>query len=255
MKAAVKTFIDEWSVSEGKEKITFPKLDFSPDQVGNLDRILRDTENKVTMTISVVKKKLQFEPIVYQVHIVSINCMNGGQKLKISGFKSPDSRAVAMKSLADTKEPVTITIEDKQQRLFDDSDKDKSKEGEQKEFEPAPEPNENGVFESPNEIEVKLPKSYRTKLVLFWVRYKGKFYTGFDLTHSRIGTKRPVRLSDAAFNSLYDCLIVFMSQDSLISKVIDEATNYKYKKQLKAAIRKAVKSYLEGDYFASDNEL
>jgi hypothetical protein len=248
MKAAVKTYIEEWSVSEGKEKLVFPKLDFSPDQVGNLDRILRDGENMVTLTIKVVKKKLQIEPVDSQVHIISMNCMNGGQKLKISGFKSPDSRAVAMKSLADTKEPVMITIEDKQGKLPYNVDKSTdTKSGGQKEFEIDPEPNEHGVFEKPNVIEVKLPKSYGIKVSLSWVKYQNKFYIGHDILHTRFGGSKPVSLKGVPFSSLTIALGAFLSSESDVNRIINDALNYKYKKQVKSRITETIEKYCNGE--------
>ena len=245
MKASVKTFIYEWSVSEGKEKLVFPKLDFSPDQVGNLDRVLRDTDNKVTLTISVVKKKLQFEPIKSQVHIVRMSCMSGGQKFLISGFKSPDSRAVAMKSLADTKEPVTITIEDKQQRLFDNADKERSQAGEQKEFEADPEPNKAGVFEKPNHIKVGFPKSYLLKASIDWVRYKGKFYIGYDIECPRYSSGSPVSINDKVnppFDKLSDALLTAAEK---VQAFIVESCKKQIQARAKKLVREAIEKYID----------
>lgn len=156
--------------------------------------------------------------------------------IKKYGFKESMSQ-IAKQATAAAEQPLIDEIEKTQK---------KKETGANQEFEPDPEPNENGVFESPNEIEVKLPKSYRTKIVLLWVRYKGKFYTGFYMIQSGFGTTRPVQASDIAFNSFSDALYSFLSHESFIIKALNKTPpNYKYKKQIKAAISKTVKDYLK----------
>jgi hypothetical protein len=115
---ATKTKLLRWDCIGDKEKIDLEVCDFSPDQVGRLDRLLRAGEKeRVRLTIEPEQKKLQLGTIVCPVRLVSLSCRPGGQKLKVSGFHSPDERAITLKRLAANETPILVTIEEIQQGL------------------------------------------------------------------------------------------------------------------------------------------
>lgn len=109
---ATKTKVLLWAVMGEKERLDFDLCDFSPEQVGGLNRLIReDGENSVRLTIDPEQKKLQIAPITVVVRLVSLYCRGKGQKLKIGGFASPDERATAIKRLIAAETPVVLTIE------------------------------------------------------------------------------------------------------------------------------------------------
>ena len=119
---ATETKILSWSVVGEKEKIEFELCDFSPDQIGKLERFVRHPDDKVRVTLEPKDRKLQIEPITSGVRIVSIALRAAGQKLKLAEFHSPDSRAQALKRLSAYETPITLTIEPVQGHLFDGPD-------------------------------------------------------------------------------------------------------------------------------------
>lgn len=114
---ATKAKISLWCVVGDKEKIDFGLCDFSPDQVASLDRIVRAKDEPVRLTIEPEQKKLQIAPIEATVRIVSLACRSGGQKIKIADFKSPDSRAEAIKRMSAAETPLILTLEPIQNQL------------------------------------------------------------------------------------------------------------------------------------------
>jgi hypothetical protein len=148
-KIAVKTKVVRWSVLDGKELLDFDVLDLSPDQVGSLERIIREKDNSVNITIEPEQKKLQLAGITSAVRLVSLMCREKGQRLKIADFKSPDERATGMKKIISAETPVLVTIEIKQTKLFDEQKAEDA-------FDPGVEPSapetataENASFEKP----------------------------------------------------------------------------------------------------------
>jgi len=120
MKVQTRTKISAWAVIGEKEKINLDLCDFSPEQVAELDRLIRaDGENKVEITIEPEQKKLQIEPIRSVVKLVSLACRTGGQKLTVSGFRSPDERATAIKRLSAAETPILLTVQEVQMTMFD----------------------------------------------------------------------------------------------------------------------------------------
>jgi len=119
---ATETKILSWSVVGEKEKIEFELCDFSPDQIGKLERFVRHPDDQVRVTLEPKDKKLQIEPITSGVRIVSIALRAAGQKLKLAEFHSPDSRAQALKRLSANETPITLTIEPIQGHLFEGPD-------------------------------------------------------------------------------------------------------------------------------------
>lgn len=118
-KITTKTKILLWGVIGEKEKIDFDLCDFSSEQVGTLDRLVRiDGDNKVRMTIVPEQKGLQITAITAEVGLVSLSCREKGQKLKVRGFKSPDERATALKRMSAADTPILLTIEEIQGSLF-----------------------------------------------------------------------------------------------------------------------------------------
>jgi hypothetical protein len=123
-KIATRTKILVWAVVGDKERIDFDLCDFSPDQVGALDRLIRaDGEAAIRLTIEPEQKKLQIAALVSTVRLVSLSCRTKGQKIRIAGFKSPDERATALKRLSAADTPILLTIEEVQRSLFSGSDK------------------------------------------------------------------------------------------------------------------------------------
>lgn len=113
-----KTKILLWGIVGEKEKIDFDLCDFSPDQVGDLDRLVREDDAKVRLTIEPEQKKLQIAPITSEVRLVSLSCRTKGQKLKIADFRSPDERATAIKRMCAADTPILLCIEEIQGQLF-----------------------------------------------------------------------------------------------------------------------------------------
>jgi len=238
MKIAVKTKITEWGAAGDKEKISFDILDFSPDQVGDIDRLIRNnSEDPVSLSIEPIQKKLQIAPIVSQVRLVSMNCMTGGQKLKIADFKSPDERATAMKRLTASDTQITLTLEDVQGKLFDEQ-----KETNKIDFDKADyKVNENGVVVNPKQIIVNFPKGYNTTCTISYA-FSEKWFSGYDIKIGHIGSESWVDTNDPGFVNLNAAL------DNASVKIFDfiEAQKkYKYKKQAATAVIKAVENYLE----------
>ena len=111
------TTIRQWAMVEDKEKIDFELLDFSPEQVAQLDRWVRHPEDKLQLTIEAEQKKLQLGAVTSLVRLVSSASRAGGQKVKVAGFTTTDSRAQAMKALVKSCTPVMVTFEQVQGRL------------------------------------------------------------------------------------------------------------------------------------------
>jgi hypothetical protein len=244
MKIAVKTKITEWGTVGDKEKISFDLLDFSPDQVADIDRLIRNNnEDPVRMKIEVIQKKLEILPIESQIRLVSMNCMSGGQKLKIADFKSPDTRATALKRMVNTDTQVTLTIEGVQGNLFEDTESAGQPAEADDEKPEAFEINDSGVVVNPRTIDVKFPKAYRTVCNIKFA-YSEKWFIGFYI---KIGLEIKlvdVNLNNPGFVKLADAL------DDAAAKVcewLDSQEKYKYKKQAKTAILKAVENYLEAN--------
>ena len=121
-KIAVKTKINFLTFAGETEKIGFNVLDFAPDQVAAIDRLIRNNkEDPVRLTIEPENKQLQYAPIVSHVRLVSMNCMGTGQKIKIADFKSTDDRATTLKRLVTSGTQVVVTIEPVQGRMFDET--------------------------------------------------------------------------------------------------------------------------------------
>jgi len=241
MKIAVKTKITEWGAAGDKEKISFDILDFSPDQVGDIDRLIRNnSEDPVSLSIEPIQKKLQIAPIVSQVRLVSMNCMTGGQKLKIADFKSPDERATAMKRLTASDTQITLTLEDVQGKLFDEQ-----KETNKIDFDKADYTvNDAGVVENPTVLKIELPKNYKTKINIEWARVEGKFYCGCEIEGRNTSLGIPVKINhpnNPPFDSLADALIT--AQDKICAYVKDN--KFKNHKQIQTKVIKTVENYLE----------
>ncbi|MEN6336622.1 MAG: hypothetical protein ABFE13_24825 [Phycisphaerales bacterium] len=119
MNVTTKTKILAWAVAGEKEKLDLDLCDFSADQVGELDRLIRaDGDDKVRITLAPEQKKLQIEPITSVVKLVSMSCRTKGQKLRISGFHSPDERATAIKRMSAADTPILLTITEIQPTMF-----------------------------------------------------------------------------------------------------------------------------------------
>ena len=115
---ATKTKVLSWACVGAKEKIDLEVCDFSPDQVGALDRLLRTgKDERVRVTIEPEQKKLQIPPVACPVRLVSLSCRPGGQKIKLAEFRTPDDRATAMKRLIANETPVVLSIEEIQKQL------------------------------------------------------------------------------------------------------------------------------------------
>lgn len=124
MQLQTKTKILAWAVVGDKEKIDFDLCDFSPDQVAQLDRLIRaEGDNKVRIEIAPEQKKLQIEPITSTVRLVSLACRTKGQKIKVGDFKSPDERAMAIKRMSAADTPIFLSISEIQTTMLTDSKK------------------------------------------------------------------------------------------------------------------------------------
>lgn len=111
MTVTTKTKVLAWGIKGDKEKLDLDVCDFAPDQVAELDRMLRcGKDTKVRLAIEPEQKKLQIPPLACSVRLVSMSCRPGGQKIKVADFKTPDDRAVAVKRLVANETPVVITI-------------------------------------------------------------------------------------------------------------------------------------------------
>jgi hypothetical protein len=168
-KIAVKTKIVRWSVLDGKELLDFDVLDFSPEQVGYIERIIREKDNSVNIIIEPEQKKLQFAGIKSNIRLVSMTCRENGQRLKIADFYSPDERATGIKKIIMAETPVLVTIEIQQGKLFNKenlavigqgSANNEDKSQNEEEFNPVAEPSaqenaealaaaEDAIFEKP----------------------------------------------------------------------------------------------------------
>jgi len=122
-----KTKIKKWIVSDGAETIAFERFDFSPRQVGSIERVLRHPDDVVKLTIEPEQDKLKIKPIECHAHMGPMDCRQGGQLLTIAKFTSPPDRADSLKALAMAVTALLVTIEETQmeQPLFDkDADAD-----------------------------------------------------------------------------------------------------------------------------------
>lgn len=247
MKIAVKTKITEWGTVGDKEKISFELLDFSPDQVADIDRLIRNNnEDPVRMTIEVIQKKLEILPIESQVRLVSMNCMSGGQKLKIADFKSPDTRATALKRMVNTDTQIILTIEAVQGNLFNDTDRPDQQSAASAADDEKTEDfkvNDNGVIENPKQITVNFPKTYKTTCVISYA-FSDEWYSGYDINVSHFGEYLPVSKNHLRFDTLEEALENAQLQ---VCEWIENQPKYKYKKQAQTAVIKAVEKFLEND--------
>jgi len=235
-------------ITEGKEVLEFDKLDFSPDQLSNLDRMLTNKEDgdKLFIELVPVQKQLHILPISSGIKIVGIDCRKSGKKLLISNFKSPDDRAVVMKRMADTKTPIKVTIEDVQGKLYKDNDEDTDRPGQppadaDDEKPEVFEVNESGVIVNPKQIIVKFPKTYKTACTISFA-FSDEWYSGFDIEIGHAGTGSPVSTNQTGFVNLNAALD---NASVHIFDFIEAQEKYKYKKQATAAVIKAVDKYLE----------
>jgi len=248
-KIAVKTKITEWGTVGEKEKISFELLDFSPAQVAKIDRAIRNNgEDKYRMTIEPEQKQLQFAPVVSEVRLVSMNCMSGGQKLKIADFSSHDNSAKAIKAMVQAGTQVVITFEEIQGKLFGETE-DKERPG-LDDNQPDPgdesrgirddfEVNENGVITNPQVITVKLPKNYGTMCVMSLGKSNDNWYFGYDLSIGHEANGSPC--SNDGGENIYTAL---MSAKNEIYEFIDRQKTFKYAKQAKKKIEKAIDNWL-----------
>ena len=247
MKIAAKTTIKRWMITEGKEVLEFDKLDFSPDQLSNLDRILTNKEDgdKLFIELVPVQKQLQILPISSGIKIIGIDCRKSGKKLLISNFKSPDDRAVVMKRMADTKTPIKVTIEDVQGKLYKDND-DSARAAPTPADDEKPEAfevNDSGVIVNPKHIIVAFPKTYKTTCTINFA-FSDEWYSGFEIEIGHAGASSPVSKNHLRFDTLFEALENARLQ---ICAWIDDQKSYKYKKQAKTAVIKAVDKYLENN--------
>jgi hypothetical protein len=178
-KIATKTKILLWGVVGDKEKIDFDLCDFSSDEVGQLDRLVRaDGDDQVRVTIEPEQKKLQIGVITASVGLVSLSCRKKGQKIKIRGFKSPDERATALKRMCAADTPILLSIEEIQAGLFVSS---ATASGEQKKN-PTPAGTASpGKDEDHHEIELKFKGLRGCKGLISLVRKDGQWYGGWAI--------------------------------------------------------------------------
>jgi len=229
---AVKTTIISWMVVGEKERIVFDKLDFSPDQVSQIDRLIRhNDQDKARLTIEPVQKQLQFKPIEAIVRIVNMNCTNGGQKIKIADFISSDESARALKAMVAAATQVMVTIEQIQEHLFEEGDSHQPSgiSSEPKQV--------TGYPECPETITVKLPKTYNCECRITIAKdgdgYSGNFYLkigNYQTTEtSEIwGTTQRQALQDAK-NDIFESI---------------DNHGHKNEKQLKKKIEKAIDEWV-----------
>jgi len=107
--------------------------------------------------------------------------------------------------------------------------------------------NGNGVIENPSVLDVKLPKTYRTKIEIRWAKANGKFYIGYEVETSNRDLVLPVGVSgeysDFSFKSFSDAL---QNAQDKVCDIIGSIRGYKYVKQVQTKVIKTVENYLEG---------
>jgi len=107
-KIASDTTIKQWSVKD-VEQIQFELCDFSPDQIGAMERLIRHPEDKVELSIAVKQKSLGIAAIKSMIKLKGCSLQPGGQKIEIGKFTSGE-RTEDLKALVQNATPVTITI-------------------------------------------------------------------------------------------------------------------------------------------------
>lgn len=193
-----KTKLLIWACVGDKEKIDLDLCDFSPEQVGKLDRLLRaGSDAKVRLSIEPEQKKLQIAPITCAVRLVSLSCRGGGQKIKVAEFHSPDDRATALKRLAANETPITISIEEMQKGLPFGSD--------QKPQGQVAETPRDGGGEVPRVFEPKLKGLKNCHLIVVVLQDKSAFAGSYDVKLGNREIHVPVDEGPKA-ESLADCL-------------------------------------------------
>jgi hypothetical protein len=263
MKVEVKTNIAEWGQSGEKEKIVFANLDFAPDQVADIDRIIRKNgdNNTIRLTIEPVQKRLGIKPIVSRVKLVSMSCRAAGQRIKISEFKSPDERAESLKRLVNTDTQVLLTMEDEQGDLFGDKATEGTEDTE-KITQPSVEDEtqsssdesqttsneyivgENNIIENPTLIHIKFPKAFGIFCDISYGCINGLYYTGHDISARHTGDHVwPELKTDDGCTILEDAIKLEVSR---VNAWINNLPKYKYAEKACAIVDKAWQDYLAG---------
>ena len=190
-KITSKTKIILWGIVGEKERIDFDLCDFSPDQVGDLDRLVRaDGEAKVRLTIEPEQKKLQIAPITSAVRIVSLSIRTKGQKIKIADFKSPDERATSIKRMCAADTPVNLILEEIEGQLFGGKR--------------ATEPTKTAQRARKDDCDEKIPLKFKglrgCKGLIRTIREQGEWLVGYELQVGNLckhvfpgGIPRPTR--------------------------------------------------------------
>jgi len=150
------------------------------------------------------------------------------------GFKESMSQ-IAKAAVKAADQPLIDEIEKKQKEKKDKEPSDFEKDDYNV--------NSAGIAENPMVIEVKLPKSYGTKISISWAKYEGKYYIGLDIDHRTTGIHFPVDVKNVPpFDTLSDALIT--AQDKICAFI--KENKFKHDKQIRTKVIKAVENYLEG---------
>jgi len=188
------------------------------------------------MTIEPEQKQLQFAPVVSEVRLVSMNCMSGGQKLKIADFSSHDNSAKAIKAMVQAGTQVVITFEEIQGKLFD-----KSEESEQKGLD--------DNLPNPQDIQIKIPPKWDTQCMITIESKEGVTKAGYTLKIGHVIDSYLLKDSP----EYHEASICFTNIKNHMFVFIDQQENYTHSRQLRKKIEKVIDDWLyENDWLYED---
>lgn len=244
-KIASKTKIKELDLKCKKMDISFKLLDLTSRQVGNMNRLIRDSDNDyVGLTISADDKELEIPDIQSNVKLAKMELIGKGQHLKITGFKVSGDKLETLNNYIDSEAWVIITIEQTQSVMINESGDDATHHEEHEESEDGFDDNPSTTSAGSDEkripdIVLKLPPKWGVKCSIKIAFVEGYWRYGYVL---KIGNAEDINEFDKS--DLYEDLIACC--DGLISDFdifISAQTGFKQKAALKKKILNAVEEF------------
>ena len=240
-KIASDTTIKQWSVKD-VEQIQFELCDFSPDQVGAMERLIRHPEDKVELTIAVKQKSLGIAAIKSMIKLKGCSLHPGGQKIEIAKFTS-GKRTEDLKALVQNATPVTITITQVQGAVpaaTKPADDD----------EPLLGPPTETISER---LEVTLPRRFAAKVVVTLFQYDEGIWecvAAIQIPHADAVVRGQLMDDGLTYNNRADALEAI---DVAIAKWLRTQTQYDRAQQLEQKVKAAIGTWIaEGETGTAD---
>lgn len=259
-KITVKTKIKLLAIVGRQQKIVFKTLDMTSRQVGQLDKLIRNNKDEhVKLAILPGKEFLDIPAIESDVMLVAMDCTGKGQNLKVSGFHAPSEQIKQLKDYIESESEIVLQIEQTQEKMIDETPTEENTESSSQESEDSEEGfddnepgqslvsgheskvyevNESGNITNPEVITVKLPKNYGTMIAMSFGRSNDNWYFGYDLNIGNNGIGVPCGLDGG--ENIHQAIETAKAK---IFEFIDKQKTYKYARQAKKKIEKAIEDW------------